>query len=86
MSGPPRPCEEKDRLRKVYVEALHELREATRVLNFAQYGPAFQDALAKTQQARTKCDGATMLHWHREENECCQRPTTHLKRNLARVV
>jgi len=35
------PCEEKDRLRKVYVTALHELVEATRVLQNAQYGRNF---------------------------------------------
>ena len=71
MSGALRPCEEKDRLRKSHIDALKELVEATILLCRAQYGPAFQDALAKTQQARTICEGAKMaLHRHREEHGC----------------
>jgi hypothetical protein len=71
MDAALRPCKEKDRLRKIYITTLEELAEATRVLNFAQYGPAFLEALAKTQQTRTKCDAAKMaLHQHRDEHGC----------------
>jgi hypothetical protein len=38
----------------VYVTALHDLVEATRVLQQAEYGPAFLDALDKNQQAQAK--------------------------------
>jgi len=67
----PRPCEEKDRLRKVYVTALHELVEATRVLQQAQYGPEFLDALNKNQQAQTKHDTARRAYEdHRKTHGC----------------
>ena len=67
----PRPCKEKDRLKKSHIDTLKELVEATILLYRAPYGQAFLEALAKTQQARTKCEGAKMaLHRHREEHGC----------------
>ena len=45
--------------------------EATRILNYAQYGRAFLEALEMTQQTRTKCAAVRMaLHQHREEHGC----------------
>ena len=58
-------------MRAAYVEALEKLREATTVLQVAQYGPEFLDALEKTQQARTKHDKARRaLEDHRKMHGC----------------
>ena len=71
MRGAPRTCEEKARLRKAYAEALEVLRQATVVLQRAQYGPEFLDALEKNQKARTKHDNARRaLEEHRETHGC----------------
>lgn len=71
MPGAPQPCEEKKRLRAAYIEALEKLREATTVLQGAQYGREFLDALEKTQQARTKHDNARrVLEDHRWAHGC----------------
>ena len=71
MAGAPQPCEEKTRLRATYTEALETLRQATAVLQRAQYGPEFVDALEKTQQARTKHDNARRaFEDHRKAHGC----------------
>jgi hypothetical protein len=71
MPGAPQPCEEKKRLRTAYAEALDKLREATAMLQRAQYGPELRDALEKTQQARTKHDTARRaLEDHRNTHGC----------------
>jgi len=68
-----RPCEEKGRLRELYVTALHELVGATTVLQRAQLGPEFLDALAKTQQARSKHDDARRSYEaHRKAHGCME--------------
>ena len=55
----------------MYVTALHELVEATRVLQNAQYGPEFLDALNKNQQAQTKHDSARQaFEDHRKTHGC----------------
>ena len=55
----------------MYVTALHELVEATRVLEHAQYGPEFLDALNKNQLAQTKHNGARLAYEdHRKTHGC----------------
>jgi len=71
MPYAPRPCEEKERLRKALVAALQQLREATGVLRWAQYGQDFLDALDTTQKARTKYESARRtLEDHRKDHAC----------------
>ncbi|HXI44527.1 MAG TPA: hypothetical protein VNH18_19570 [Bryobacteraceae bacterium] len=58
-------------MRKAYTEALEVLRQATLMLQWAQYGPEFLDALEKNQQARTKYDNARRaFEDHREAHGC----------------
>ena len=67
----PRPCEEKDQLRKLYNAALDELVEATTALRRAQYGPEFLDALHKTQKVRTAYENVRRaLEDHRGAHGC----------------
>jgi len=55
----------------VYVAALGELVKATGELRWAQYGRNFQDALEKTQNARSKYESARRaLEDHREQHGC----------------
>jgi hypothetical protein len=71
MPGAPQPCEEKKRLWAAYGEALETLMQATAVLQRAQFGPGFLDALEKTQQARAKHDTARRaLEDHRKAHRC----------------
>jgi len=74
MPGAPQPCEEKKRLWAAYTAALGKLREETAVLQRAQYGAEFLDALEKTQQARTEHDNARQaLEDHRKTHGCILR-------------
>ena len=67
----PRPCEEKDRLRKAYTAALDELVEATSSFRRVQYGPEFLEALNKTQKVRTTYENARRaLEDHRRAHDC----------------
>ena len=71
MPGAPQPWEEKKRLRAEYAAALDKLRDATTMLQRAQYGLEFLDALEKTRQARTKHDNARLaLEDHRTAHGC----------------
>jgi hypothetical protein len=75
VPGAPRLCEEQERLGSVYRAALWELVAATEVLRLAQRGSAFQDALDKTQKARTRYDSARLAWQDHRRLHACSEPT-----------